>query len=714
MSKLSTVNTPEANNKKDNFFQKLEGGKKFKLTSPFTPAGDQPTAIKQLREGLLANQKNQVLLGVTGSGKTFTMAKIIEELNRPAIILAPNKTLAAQLYGEMKSFFNENAVEYFVSYYDYYTPEAYVPRSDTFIEKESAINEQIDRMRHSATRSLFEKDDVTIVASVSCIYGLGSPDSYSKMTFTFEKNNSYSREKIIKGLVELQYKRNDQNFYRGSFRVRGENIEIFPSHLEDRAWRISLDDEKLVSIKEFDPLTGDKTEDLNIIKIYANSHYITPRPTVQQAIKEIKAELVTTLKKFRKENKLLEAQRIDERTRFDLEMIEATGTCAGIENYSRFLSGRNPGEPPPTLFEYLPDNAIIFVDESHVTVPQLNGMYKGDHTRKKTLSDYGFRLPSCMDNRPLKFEEWDMMRSETIFVSATPGNWELDQTKGVFAEQIIRPTGLTDPDIFIRPAKNQVDDLLSECLKIIKKKQRVLATTLTKKMAEDLTEYLDENGIKVRYMHSEIDTLERIEIIRDLRLGVFDVLVGINLLREGLDIPECSLVAILDADKEGFLRSETSLIQTIGRAARNIEGKVILYADKETKSIKKAIEETDRRRKRQEVYNKKNNITAQSIKKDIGDILKNVYEKDYLNIEKNPEVGHNLKKHLKALKKDMYIAADNLEFEKAAKTRDEIKKLENSDLGLAVSSSIKKYGPNNTLYGRSTQGKAGTKVKKKR
>ena len=714
MSKLSTVNTPEANNKKDNFFKKLEGGKKFKLTSSFTPAGDQPTAIKQLCEGLLTNQKNQVLLGVTGSGKTFTMAKIIEELNRPAIILAPNKTLAAQLYGEMKSFFNENAVEYFVSYYDYYTPEAYVPRSDTFIEKESAINEQIDRMRHSATRSLFEKDDVIIVASVSCIYGLGSPDSYSKMTFTFEKNNSYNREKIIKGLVELQYKRNDQNFYRGSFRVRGENIEIFPSHLEDRAWRISLDDEKIVSLKEFDPLTGDKTEDLNIIKIYANSHYITPRPTVQQAIKEIKAELVTTLKKFRKENKLLEAQRIDERTRFDLEMIEATGTCSGIENYSRFLSGRNPGEPPPTLFEYLPDNAIIFVDESHVTVPQLNGMYKGDHTRKKTLSDYGFRLPSCMDNRPLKFEEWDLMRSETIFVSATPGDWELDQSKGVFAEQIIRPTGLTDPDIFIRPAKNQVDDLLSECLKIVKKKQRVLATTLTKKMAEDLTEYLDENGIKVRYMHSEIDTLERIEIIRDLRLGVFDVLVGINLLREGLDIPECALVAILDADKEGFLRSETSLIQTIGRAARNVEGKVILYADKETKSIKKAIEETGRRRSKQELFNKKNNITAQSIQKEIGDILESVYEKDYLNVEKNIEIGGNLKKHLKSLKKDMHISADNLEFEKAAKIRDEIKKLENSDLGLAINSSIQKYGPNNSLYGRSTQGKAGTKVKKKR
>jgi len=649
MSKLSTVNTPEANNKKENFLKKLEGGKKFKLTSSFTPAGDQPNAIKQLREGLLTNQKNQVLLGVTGSGKTFTMAKIIEELNRPAIILAPNKTLAAQLYGEMKSFFNENAVEYFVSYYDYYTPEAYVPRSDTFIEKESAINEQIDRMRHSATRSLFEKDDVIIVASVSCIYGLGSPDSYSKMTFTFEKNNSYNREKIIKGLVELQYKRNDQNFYRGSFRVRGENIEIFPSHLEDRAWRISLDDEKIVSLKEFDPLTGDKTEDLNIIKIYANSHYITPRPTVQQAIKEIKAELVTTLKKFRKENKLLEAQRIDERTRFDLEMIEATGTCAGIENYSRFLSGRNPGEPPPTLFEYLPDNAIIFVDESHVTVPQLNGMYKGDHTRKKTLSDYGFRLPSCMDNRPLKFEEWDMMRSETIFVSATPGDWELDQSKGVFAEQIIRPTGLTDPDIFIRPAKNQVDDLLS-CLKIVKKKQRVLATTLTKKMAEDLTEYLDENGIKVRYMHSEIDTLERIEIIRDLRLGVFDVLVGINLLREGLDIPECALVAILDADKEGFLRSETSLIQTIGRAARNVEGKVILYADKETKSIKKAIEETDRRRSKQELFNKKNNITAQSIQKEIRDILESVYEKDYLKVEKNDRNWWQFKKTLKTIK----------------------------------------------------------------
>ena len=714
MSNLQSVHTLEGNNKKDNFFHKLEGGKKFELTSAFIPAGDQPTAIKQLKDGLITGQKNQVLLGVTGSGKTFTMAKLIEELNRPALILAPNKTLAAQLYGEMKSFFQNNSVEYFVSYYDYYTPEAYVPRSDTYIEKESAINEQIDRMRHSATRSLLEKDDVIIVSSVSCIYGLGSAESYSKMTFTFEKGNSYEREKIIKGLVELQYKRNDQNFYRGTFRVRGENIEIFPSHLEDRAWRITLEDDKLKSIKEFDPLTGDKTDELEIIKIYANSHYITPRPTVQQAIKEIKSELATTLEKFKKENKLLEAQRLEERTRFDLEMIDATGTCSGIENYSRFLSGRKQGEPPPTLFEYLPDNSLIFIDESHVTIPQLNGMYKGDHTRKKTLSDYGFRLPSCMDNRPLKFEEWDMMRPQTIFVSATPSNWELDQAKGVFAEQIIRPTGLIDPEIFIRPAKTQVDDLLDECLRVSKNNQRVLATTLTKKMAEDLTEYLDENGIKVRYMHSEIDTIERIEIIRDLRLGVFDVLVGINLLREGLDIPECALVAVLDADKEGFLRSETSLIQTIGRAARNIDGKVILYADKETQSIKKAIEETNRRRAKQIQFNKANNITAQGIKKDITDILESIYEKDYLNVSKDIEIGHNLKKHLKALKKDMLVAADNLEFEKAAKIRDEIKKLENSELGLTINSSIPKYGPNKTLIGRSTQGKPGTKVKRKR
>ena len=708
MSLLDTINNKESNPTNQFAVSKLEGGKSFKITSDFKPSGDQPTAIKELCEGLNQEEKNQVLLGVTGSGKTFTMAKIIETLNRPALILAPNKTLAAQLYGEMKSFFANNSVEYFVSYYDYYTPEAYVPRSDTYIEKESSINEQIDRMRHSATRSILEKDDVIIVSSVSCIYGLGSAESYSKMTFTFIKNETYEREQIIKGLIELQYKRNDQNFQRGTFRVRGENIEIFPSHLEDRAWKLNLDEGKLISIKEFDPLTGDKTEDLNIIKVYANSHYITPRPTVNQAIKQIREELRVAIDQFRSENKLLEAQRIEERTRFDLEMIEATGSCSGIENYSRFLSGRKKGEPPPTLFEYLPDNALVFVDESHVTVPQLNGMYKGDYTRKKTLSDYGFRLPSCMDNRPLKFEEWNLMRPQTVFVSATPGPWELEQTKGVFAEQIIRPTGLIDPEVEIRPAKNQVDDLLNECIKITKKNQRVLVTTLTKKMAEDLTEYLDENGMKVRYMHSDIDTLERIEIIRDLRLGHFDILVGINLLREGLDIPECALVAILDADKEGFLRSETSLVQTIGRAARNIEGKVILYADKKTKSIIKAIDETDRRRRKQQEYNLKNNINAASIKKEISDILESVYEKDYLNTDKFVKPGHNLKKHMKALKKDMQNAADNLEFEKAAEIRDEIRKLEQSDMGLTVNSFTKNYNSKN--IGRSTQGRAGTKA----
>ena len=656
------------------------------------------------------------MLGVTGSGKTFTMAKIIEELNRPALILAPNKTLAAQLYGEMKNFFPNNAVEYFVSYYDYYTPEAYVPRSDTYIEKEASINEQIDRMRHSATRSLLERDDVIIVSSVSCIYGLGSVDSYSKMTLVFKKNESYEREKIIKGLVELQYKRNDQNFYRGTFRVRGENIEVFPSHYEDEAWRITIEDNKIVQIKSFDPLTGTDNKEINLIKLYGNSHYITPRPTVEKAIKEIKKELIITLEKFRNEKKLLEAQRLEERTRYDLEMIEATGSCAGIENYSRFLSGRNPGEPPPTLFEYLPDNCLVFVDESHVTIPQLNGMYKGDYTRKKTLSDYGFRLPSCMDNRPLKFEEWDMMRPQTIFVSATPSEWELKQSKGVFAEQIIRPTGLIDPQIFIRPAKNQVDDLLNECITVSKNNQRILVTTLTKKMAEDLTEYLDENGIKVRYMHSDIDTLERIEIIRDLRLGIFDVLIGINLLREGLDIPECALVAILDADKEGFLRSERSLIQTIGRAARNIDGKVILYADKETESIKKAINETNRRRTKQIEYNKKNKITAQSIKSKINDILEGVFEKDYVTFNNDIPIGDNLKKHLKMLEKEMKKAADNLEFEQAAKIRDEIRKLQEMELEINMSSKIKVYNNDvkTELIGRSTQGRAGMVAKKKR
>ena len=695
---------------------KLEGGKKFKIKSDFKPAGDQPEAIKKLVNGANKEAFNQVLLGVTGSGKTFTMAKVIEATNRPALILAPNKTLAAQLYGEMKNFFPDNAVEYFVSYYDYYTPEAYVPRSDTYIEKEASINEQIDRMRHSATRSLLERDDVLIVASVSCIYGLGSVEAYSKMTLTLQKNYEYNREQIIKSLVALQYKRNDQNFYRGTFRARGEYLEIFPSHLEDRAWRLSLFGDKLEKIEEFDPLTGDQVRELSLVKVYANSHYITPKPTIEQAIINIKKELEITLKKHKAENKLLEAQRLEERTKFDLEMIEATGSCAGIENYSRFLSGRKPGEPPPTLFEYFPDNTLIFVDECHVTVPQLNGMYKGDRSRKSTLAEYGFRLPSCMDNRPLKFEEWDLMRTQTVFVSATPGPWELEQTKGKFIDQVIRPTGLIDPPVEIRPAKNQVDDLMHECKKVIENNHRVLVTTLTKKMAEDLTEYLHENGVKVRYLHSDIDTLERIEIMRDLRMGVFDVLVGINLLREGLDIPECALVGILDADKEGFLRSETSLIQTIGRAARNVDGKVILYADKETKSIKKAIQETDRRRKIQLDYNKKYKIDAKSVKKEISDILESVYEKDYVKISEGSNVGGNLKKHLKALDKKMKDAASNLEFEEAAKIRDEIRKLESTELEITLNPKIRQYDVKNKLYpkGRSTMGMPGTKVTKKR
>ena len=703
-------------NKNPKFAGKLEGGKKFKIKSDFKPAGDQPEAIKKLVKSAKKGEFNQVLLGVTGSGKTFTMAKVIEETNRPALILAPNKTLAAQLYGEMKTFFPENAVEYFVSYYDYYTPEAYVPRSDTYIEKEASINEQIDRMRHSATRSLLERDDVLIVASVSCIYGLGSVEAYSKMTLTLQRNYDYNRDQIIKSLVALQYKRNDQNFYRGTFRARGEYLEIFPSHLEDRAWRLSLFGDKLEKIEEFDPLTGDQVRELNLIKVYANSHYITPKPTVEQAVINIRKELEITLKKHKSENKLLEAQRLEERTKFDLEMIEATGSCAGIENYSRFLSGRKPGEPPPTLFEYFPDNTLVFVDESHVTVPQLNGMFKGDRSRKSTLAEYGFRLPSCMDNRPLMFEEWDLMRTQTIFVSATPGPWELEQTKGKFIDQVIRPTGLIDPAVEIKPAKNQVDDLMHECKKVIDKNYRVLVTTLTKKMAEDLTEYLHENGFKVRYLHSDIDTLERIEIMRDLRMGVFDVLVGINLLREGLDIPECALVGILDADKEGFLRSETSLIQTIGRAARNVDGKVILYADKETKSIKKALKETDRRRSIQIEYNKKNKIDAKSVKKEISDILESVYEKDYVKISEGSNIGGNLKKHLKALDKKMKEAASNLEFEEAAKIRDEIRKLESTELEITLNPKIRQYDVKNKLYpkGRSTMGMPGTKVTKKK
>ena len=666
---------------------KLEGGKRFKIKSDFQPSGDQPEAIKKILKNLEDNKQEQVLLGVTGSGKTFTMAKVIEKANRPALILAPNKTLAAQLYGEFKSFFPDNAVEYFVSYYDYYTPEAYVPRSDTYIEKEASINEQIDRMRHSATRSLLERDDVIIVASVSCIYGLGSVEAYSKMTITLKKNYDYNRDELIRAFINLQYKRNDQNFFRGTFRVRGENLEIFPSHLEDRAWRISFNFNKLEKIEEFDPLTGDKTNDYSIIKIYANSHYITPKPTIDQAIRQIKSELAETLKKHRADNKLLEEQRLRERTKFDLEMIEATGTCAGIENYSRFLSGRKAGEPPPTLFEYFPDNAIIFVDESHVTVPQLNGMYKGDRTRKSTLAEYGFRLPSCMDNRPLKFEEWDLMRTQTVFVSATPGPWELKQTNNEYIDQIIRPTGLIDPPVEIRPAKTQVDDLMHEAKEIVKKGFRILATTLTKKMAEDLTEYLHENGLKVRYMHSDIDTVERVEIIRDLRLGKFDVLVGINLLREGLDIPEVSLVAVLDADKEGFLRSDTTLIQTIGRAARNLRGKAILYADKVTGSMQRAIDETDRRRSIQEEFNDKNNITPKSISTKVKDIMegariiKGNTKKKKEDIDKivtfkiKDDTVDNITETLQKLEDEMFALAKKMEFEKAAVCRDKITSL---------------------------------------
>jgi|TARA_B110000438_G_scaffold206270_1_gene197947 excinuclease ABC subunit B len=658
---------------------------KFEVVAEYKPAGDQPEAIKEIVSNIKKNENNQVLLGVTGSGKTFTMAKTIEAVQRPALILAPNKTLAAQLYGEMKSFFPNNAVEYFVSYYDYYMPEAYVPKSNTFIEKESSINEQIDRMRHSATRALLERKDVIIVASVSCIYGIGSAETYGDMIVEIVKNQKIGRNELIQKLVELQYKRNDTDFHRGTFRVRGDLVEIFPSHYEDRAWRISLFGDELESICEFDPLTGKKNEDLEKIKVYANSHYVTPRPTLQQAMILIKKELKKRIPEFKAQDKLIEAQRIEERTKFDLEMIEATGSCNGIENYSRYLSGRKEGEPPPTLFEYLPDNALLFVDESHVTVPQLGGMYKGDRSRKTTLSEYGFRLPSCLDNRPLKFEEWEAMRPQTLFISATPGSWELDQTKGVFVEQIIRPTGLIDPEVEVRPAKTQIEDLILEARKIIENNHRVLVTTLTKRMAEDLTEYMHENGLKVRYMHSDIDTLERIEILQDLRRGVFDILIGINLLREGLDIPECALVAILDADKEGFLRSERSLIQTIGRAARNVDSKVILYGDKITKSMQYAINETKRRRLIQEKHNKINGITPQSIKRDINQTLENININEDNVTKTNEEykmVGNNIEKHLKSLRDKMIKYAEDLNFEEAANIRDEIRKLEKRDLEL--------------------------------
>ncbi len=687
---------------------KSMGGIPFKLVSEYEPAGDQPTAIAELTQSALAGEKTQVLLGVTGSGKTFTMAKVIQTLQRPALVLAPNKILAAQLYGEFKSFFPDNAVEYFVSYYDYYQPEAYVPRSDTYIEKESSVNEAIDRMRHSATRALLERDDVIIVASVSCLYGIGSVETYSAMIFDIKGGETVDQRELIRKLVALQYKRNDTAFTRGCFRVRGDSLEIFPSHYEDVAWRISFFGDEIEGIAEFDPLTGTKGAALEKVRVYANSHYVTPGPTMKQAAAAIKFELEERLKELEIEGKLLERQRLEQRTHFDLEMIAATGSCAGIENYSRFLTGRLPGEPPPTLFEYLPENALLFVDESHQTVPQIGAMAKGDHRRKLTLAEYGFRLPSCIDNRPLRFNEWDAMRPQTFAVSATPGHWEMDQTGGVFAEQVIRPTGLIDPPVEIRPVEDQVQDCIVECKATAAKGYRTLVTTLTKRMAEDLTEFMHEAGVRVRYMHSDVETLERIELIRDLRLGVYDVLVGINLLREGLDIPECGLVTILDADKEGFLRSETSLIQTIGRAARNVDGRVILYADRITGSMERALAETDRRRSRQEAFNAEHGITPTTIKRNIHDIVAHSAAQDSVLVdtgdpERNNLVGHNLRSYIEDLEKRMRNAAANLEFEEAGRLRDEIRRLEADELGIPDG---QKRAP---IVGRSNEGKPGTR-----
>ena len=657
----------------------------FKIVSENQPKGDQPQAIEKLIKGLKDNKRSQVLLGVTGSGKTFTIANVIEKYNRPTLIMAPNKTLAAQLYEELKILFPENAVEYFVSYYDYYQPEAYVPRSDTFIEKESSINEQIDRFRHSATRSLVEREDVIIVASVSCIYGIGGVDSYSKMTLEIEKGQNLNLMEFLRELVDLQYKRNNIDFRRGMFRVTGDRVDIFPAHLEDIAWRVSFFGDEVEGIKEFDPLTGEFLQDFEKVKIFANSHYITPKPRLESAIKEIKKDPKSRLEEFIRENKLLEHQRLKERTNFDLEMIQATGTCSGIENYSRYLSGRSAGDAPPTLYEFIPENSLLIIDESHVTVPQINGMYKGDRSRKSTLSEYGFRLPSCLDNRPLKFEEWDMMRPHTIFLSATPGPWELNEVNNEYVEQIIRPTGLIDPNCEIRTTVNQVEDLIGEIQNTLSQNNRVLIATLTKRNAEDLTNYLKEQNFKVEYMHSDVDTIDRIKIIRSLRIGEIDIIIGINLLREGLDIPECGLVAILDADKEGYLRSKTSLVQTIGRAARNVDGKVILYADILTKSIQAALEETNYRKSRQQEYNKLHNITPQSVKRNIGEIIESIYEKDSytVSLSKDEDLSPSkFEKHIQKLEKKMLSAAENLDFEKAAMFRDEIRKIKKDQMGM--------------------------------